>query len=121
MELFTGWLEGGSMDKPDSTHHDGGSSIFDRPIDRRTLLKGAGAIGVAGLAAPLLSAADVLASKRRTLPINHIVVDMQENRSFDHYYGFASFAGRYGVPSGYFVPDGQGGKVVPYHFTSLST
>ena len=109
------------MDKPDSTHQDGGASLFERPIDRRTLLRGAGALGIAGLAAPLLTAADALASKRRSIPINHIVVDMQENRSFDHYYGFASFAGKYGVPSGYSQPDGQGGRVVPYHFTSLST
>src|SRR5260221_6906662 len=113
---------GDDMDKPDSSlPEDGSSSIFKRPIGRRDLLKGAGALGVAGLAAPLLSAADAFASRPRRMPIKHIVVDMQENRSFDHYYGFASFAGRYGVPSGYFQPDGQGGKVVPYHFTSLST
>jgi phospholipase C len=110
------------MDKPDSQHQeDISSSIFERPIGRRDLLKGAGALGVAGLAAPLLSAADALASRPRRIPIKHIVVDMQENRSFDHYYGFASFAGGYGVPSGYSQPNGSGGTVTPYHFTSLST
>jgi hypothetical protein len=113
------------MDKPDSSlQEDSSSSIFKRPIGRRDLLKGAGALGVAGLAAPLFSAADAIASagsKPRSMPIKHIVVDMQENRSFDHYYGFASFAGKYGVPSTYFQPDGQGGKVVSYHFASLST
>ena len=46
---------------------------------------------------------------------------MQENRSFDHYYGFAGFAGRYGVPQGYSQPDGRGGSVAPYHLASLST
>jgi phospholipase C len=50
-----------------------------------------------------------------------VVVDMQENRSFDHYYGFAPFAGPYGVPRGYSQPDGHGGVVTPYHFASLST
>jgi phospholipase C len=109
------------MDKPNSSLPENGGSIFKRSIGRRDLLKGAGALGVAGLAAPILSAADVLAGKRKSTPIKHIVVDMQENRSFDHYYGFASFAGRYGVPAGYAQPDGQGGRVAPYHFTSLST
>jgi phospholipase C len=108
------------MDKPDSR----GSSIFNQRIGRRDLIKGAGVLGVAGLAAPLLSAAEALASagsRPRAIPIKHVVVDMQENRSFDHYYGFAPFAGAYGVPSGYSQPDGNGGSIAPYHFTSLST
>ena len=109
------------MDKAASGRREGdGTSFFEQAIGRRTLLKGAGALGLAGLAAPLFSAA-ALAGKPRATPIKHIVVDMHENRSFDHYYGFANFAGRYGVPSGYSQPDGSGGVVTPYHFTSLST
>src|SRR6476469_7137443 len=109
------------MDKAASGRREGdGTSFFEQAVGRRTLLKGAGALGLAGLAAPLFSAA-ALAGKSRATPIKHIVVDMQENRSFDHYYGFAPFAGRYGVPSGYSQPDGQGGAVTPYHFTSLAT
>jgi phospholipase C len=54
-------------------------------------------------------------------PIQHIVICAEENRSFDHYYGFASWIGSYGVPAGYTQPDGSGGTVAPYHFTSLST
>ena len=91
----------------------------NQPIGRRTFLKGAGALGVVGLAGPLLSRVPTLASSG--IPINHIVVDMQENRSFDHYFGFAPFAGSFGVPPGYSQPDGQGGTVIPHHFTSLST
>jgi len=91
----------------------------NQPIGRRTFLKGAGALGVAGLAGPLLSRVPTLASGG--IPINHIVVDMQENRSFDHYFGFAPFAGSFGVPPGYSQPDGQGETVIPHHFTSLST
>jgi phospholipase C len=91
----------------------------NQPIGRRTFLKGAGALGVAGLAGPLLSRVPTLASS--DIPINHIVVDMQENRSFDHYFGFAPFAGSFGVPPGYSQPDGHGGTVAPYRFTSLST
>jgi phospholipase C len=109
------------MDKPGSVRRGGGTSIFEQPIGRRALLKGFGALGLAGMAAPLFSAAAVAGGKPKNMPIKHIVVDMQENRSFDHYYGFAPFAGQYGVPSGYSQPDGQGGVVKPYHFTSLST
>src|SRR5260370_12886155 len=93
-------------------------------IGRRDALKGAGALGVAGLAMPWLSAARALAGSGGLsggIPIKHVVVDMQENRSFDHYYGFAPFAGAYGVPSGYSQPDGSGGLVKPYHFTNPST
>jgi phospholipase C len=98
------------------------TSIFDHQIGRRDLLKGAGALGVAGLTAPLFSAAKALAGGLpRGNPIKHVVVDMQENRSFDHYYGFAPFVGGYGVPADYFQPDGHGGVVKPYHFPSLST
>src|SRR6266849_4145905 len=99
--------------------------ILGQPISRRGLLKVAGSIGIAGLASPWVSAAKVAASAKasapRKIPIKHIVVDMQENRSFDHYYGFAPFVGRYGVPAHYSQPDGHGGSVAPYHFTSLST
>src|SRR2546423_2701512 len=81
------------------------------PIDRRTFLKAAGALGLAGLATPLVPAA--AATLRRRNPIQRIIIDLQENRSFDHYYGFASFAGKYGVPSGYSQPDGSGGAGGP--------
>jgi phospholipase C len=50
-----------------------------------------------------------------------VIVDLQENRSFDHYYGFAPFAGSYGVPAGFSQPDGRGGFVKPHHLASLST
>src|SRR3989442_376844 len=89
------------------------------PMDRRTFLKAAGAIGLASLI-PISPAAAAPAVRGRT-PIKHIIVDLQENRSFDHYYGVASFAGQYGVPEGYSQPDGNGGFVTPYHFGGLST
>jgi len=96
---------------------------LDRKFDRRTVLKGAGALGLASLGSPLLSVVQALGagSARPRTPINHVVVDMQENRSFDTYFGFAPWAGRFGVPSGYSQPNGNGGTVIPYHFTSLST
>ena len=94
---------------------------LDQPIGRRALLKGAGALGLAGLTAPWAGALNAIGSTKSGMPIKHVIVDMQENRSFDHYYGFAPFAGSYGPPPGYSQPDGQNGFVSPYHFTSLST
>jgi len=89
-------------------------------INRRTFLAAAGTLGAAGLAAAVAPSLAAAFLKRRN-PLQHIVVDLQENRSFDHYYGFAPFAGRFGVPAGYAQPDGAGGSFSPYHFTSLST
>ena len=86
-------------------------------IRRRTALKGAAALG----AAALLSQGRQATARAATTPLNHIVICAQENRSFDHYYGFAPWVGSYGVPTGYTQPNGSGGTVAPYHFTSLST
>src|SRR6266581_1238396 len=90
------------------------------PFDRRTFLKGAGALGLASLVTPVMPGAAATFLKARN-PIQHVIVDLQENRSFDHYYGFAPFVDPYGVPAGYTQPDGNGGAIAPYHFTSLTT
>src|SRR5436190_22578431 len=94
---------------------------MDRPISRRTLLQSAGLLGAAGVAAPLLANVEALASTPRRAtagtPIQHVIVDMQENRSFDHDFGFAPFVGSSGVPPGYSQPDGQARSVPPYHLT----
>jgi phospholipase C len=91
----------------------------ERSIDRRTFLRDAAAVGAAGMALPLTRAA--MASAEARSPIRHVVVSCQENRSFDHYYGFAPFAGSSGVPAGYTQSDGSGGTVAPYEFLALST
>jgi phospholipase C len=95
-------------------------TVWSKPTNRRTFLKGAGLAGAASLAGPLLASGRARAATG-SFPVKHVIVDCQENRSFDHYYGFAPFAGTFGVPAGYSQPDGQGGSVTPYHFTSLST
>src|SRR5437870_4579378 len=99
-----------------------------RAITRRAFIRGAGAVGAASLGASLLPPGRAVAttSRRRrrsagSTPLRHVIIDCQENRSFDHYYGFAPFAGAYGVPAGYTQPDGHGGTVSPYEFSSLST
>jgi len=46
--------------------------------------------------------------------IQHVVVIMQENRSFDHYFG--TYPGANGIPGGVCVPDPvNGGCVAPFH------
>jgi phospholipase C len=100
-----------------------------RAMNRRTLIRGAAALSGATLLGPAL-AGTAHASRPATAParpaaaltpIQHIVICAEENRSFDHYYGFAPWVGSYGVPAGYTQPDGHGGTVAPHHFTSLST
>jgi phospholipase C len=97
-------------------------------INRRDFLKGAASIGVAGLGGSLLWVAPASAARKHhkqpppatssTTPINHIIVCSQENRSFDHYYGYATQVQNagYGVPSGY----SQSGQT-PWHYTTFST
>ncbi len=50
-------------------------------------------------------------------PIQHVIIIMQENRSFDHYFG--TFPGANGTPAGTCVPldpnNPQGGCVAPFH------
>ena len=98
-------------------------------MDRRAFLKAATALALAGP----LAGCDPFAPTRSgptpaprpsvrvlTTPIQHVLVDLQENRSFDHCYGFAPFAGQYGVPDAFSQPDGAGGRVNPHHLASLA-
>ncbi len=61
---------------------------------------------------------DVQTGAAGTYPIKNVLICCNENRSFDHYYGYAPFVGSYGVPAGYSQPDGHGGTVTPSHLTS---
>jgi phospholipase C len=95
--------------------------LMPKRLSRRTFIRGSAAAGVAlgtGGALPT-----VIRAARRTAatPINHIIVSMQENRSFDHYFGFAPWIGGFGPGPGYSQPDGNGGTVAPFHFDSLAT
>ncbi len=75
-----------------------------------------------------ISAIGLLASRRRvvaqvsTLPpglekIQHFVFIMQENRSFDHYFG--TYPGVEGIPAGVCVPNPPAACVPPFHNSSL--
>ena len=66
------------------------------------------------MVAPLLSRAagdrpPRLPRSRARLPIENILICCNENRSFDHYFGKAPFAGPYGIPAGYSQPSGVPG------------
>ena len=101
----------------------------DRQLTRRSLLKGIGfiggatALGAGGIVGAMPGAARASADRDEhdELPIEHIVICANENRSFDHYFGFAPFVGRFGVPQGYTQPDGKGGRVAPFRYTAFST
>ncbi len=92
---------------------------------RRSFLKGAGALAVAGSLTGWPTSATASTARRRTrpadFPIRHVVIDCQENRSFDHYYGHAPWIGSYGIPPGYSVPDGNGGTVKPFHLKKTTS
>jgi phospholipase C len=66
-------------------------------ITRRRFLEGAGAAGVAIAGATVWRTAPAAAQARRVAavdtPIRHLVIACQENRSFDHYYGYAPSSG----------------------------
>jgi phospholipase C len=97
------------------------------PLTRRTLLKRAGVGGVAILGGTLWRTAPAAARARRvgqvSTPLRHVILAAQENRSFDHYFGYSpqAQAAGFGPPAGYFQPDSAGGRHEPFELTALST
>jgi phospholipase C len=90
-------------------------------------MKRRGVVGVSILAAAIAAAVSVSVSAstgtrrpERADPgitkIKHVVVIMQENRSFDSYFG--TYPGADGIPPGVCTPDPNGGCVRPFHDTS---
>src|SRR5207253_3919825 len=78
----------------------------------------AGALGSSGSAATRGESA--VAKPRKPAPprgihkIKHVIVIMQENRSFDSYFG--TYPGADGIPANACVPDpANGGCIRPYH------
>jgi phospholipase C len=61
------------------------------------------------------------AAARAKIPITHIIIVAEENRSFDHYFGKLSTLGQpdaEGWPAGFTNPDKNAVKVAPHHLTS---
>jgi phospholipase C len=94
---------------------------------RRTFLKKsamAGAVVLGGtIWSPLSVAARGPRPDKKKSPIKHLIISCQENRSFDHYFGYAAQvqAKGFGPPPGYTQPDTTGGHHAPFEFTTLST
>ncbi len=102
------------------------AGLTRREMLRAAAITGAGA-GLAGLAAdPLLSPVLAAAPRRGTLKdIEHVVVLIQENRSFDHYFGTFPGVDGFGSPAakrvfaqpGYPV-SGFNGELLPFHLNT---
>ncbi|QXQ07663.1 phospholipase C, phosphocholine-specific [Sphingosinicellaceae bacterium] len=104
------------------------------PGDRRSFLKSIAALTAAGTLPASIAKAMALPANSRTgtiADVEHIVVLMQENRAFDHYFGTVRGVRGYGDPrpvmlrSGKSVfhqptPDGAG-TVLPFHMDSATT
>jgi phospholipase C len=114
--------------------------MYDAPPDafgpqtRRAFLRRVGAAGVSVLGGSLgltASAAGKRKPKKRKAPskpkpkppIQHLVISVQENHSFDHYFGYASQvqAAGYGPPAGFSQPDAAGTAHAPFEQTQLSS
>jgi phospholipase C len=95
------------------------------PIDRRRFLQIAGGtVAMSALSSSVARAAQIApATRTGTLDdVEHIVVLMQENRSFDHYFGSLRGVRGFGDPHPVIQPDGQGvwnqSGVLPFHPTA---
>ena len=100
-------------------------------LDRRRFLQITGAGSLAGLTTGLLSSVEraaAVAPARRTgtiRDIEHVVILMQENRSFDHYLGALRGVRGFGDPHPVQLPSGKsvwhqpkgggGGDLLPFH------
>src|ERR1700733_10770039 len=77
---------------------------------RRRFLQG---LGLLGAALPFAKAQLSRKPPRpRRLPIENVLICCNENRTFDHYFGKAPFAGRYGIPARYSQPAGFPGVTI---------
>lgn len=112
--------------------------LLNRPFTRRRLLQGA-----AGMAAMAAASAMMPPNVRRMLAltpnrpgsfadIKHVVLLMQENRSFDHYFGTLAGVRGYDDPNALTLPGGRSvfhqpdvvnpdGYLLPFHLDTAST
>jgi phospholipase C len=129
--------DGGALDAPTAIP-DGGSSHVDASAGDAGSRGDAGDAGSCAHAIPDPYSASRAACKfakgarssdtvgvttavRATIPITHVVVITQENRSFDHFFGKLAAAGQpdaEGWPAGFTNPDLGGAAVAPYHLAS---
>ena len=112
-----------AMDFMDLQHY------FEIRQTRRRVLQQLGALAGVGLVLDACgstpsnnkSVTPTLSGQGSIESIKHIVIACQENRSFDTYFGYYEKAGKFGIPAGYSLPDGKGGKVSPHKFHTFDT
>ncbi len=97
--------------------------LFETRQSRRDALRTLGALGAVSLTLGACGSnnSGPIPKNPDLNTINHVVIAIQENRTFDTYFGAYSKAGKFGIPANFAVPNGKGGKVKPYHFTSHIT
>ena len=103
--------------------HEAGPERRDGLTRRRFLHRG-GAVALLGgtLWPTALAACGAKRAVSSDGPLRNIVISCMENRSFDHYYGYAPQvqAAGYGPPPGYTQPDKAGRPHAPYERTRLA-
>src|SRR5246127_5486285 len=108
-----------------------------RSLTRRQLLKLCGAVGVGGFASSVLqgcgkgpSSGPVPAPSacRKLTEIEHVVIFIQENRSFDHYFGsyrgvrgFADQSAAFQQSDPANTTDPPVGQLLPFHLNTATT
>src|SRR5690348_18355031 len=97
-------------------------------LTRREFLGVGAAVGVALVVNPIarrLPAVPAAPSKPAKLSdIDHVVIMMQENRSFDHYFGRLRGVRGFGdrrYRKSFAQPNGAGGVVYPFHIDAAAT
>jgi phospholipase C len=97
-------------------------------VTRKAFLRRSGAAGAALLGGSLWATAPLAAQARRrggrsNPAIRNLVICCQENRSFDHDFGFAPQVQRsgFGPPPGYSQPDEDGEAHPVFHRTALAS
>ncbi|MBR0551668.1 phosphocholine-specific phospholipase C [Stakelama marina] len=102
-------------------------------MDRRAFLHRISSLAAAGALPAPIARALARPAKPRTgtiRDVEHVVILMQENRSFDHYFGTLAGVRGYGDPrpmrlrngqSVFHQPDPAGGAVLPFHLDSRTT
>jgi phospholipase C len=108
--------------------------MTNRPGDRRGFLQLAAGAAVGAALPPGVTRALQLPANRLTgtiRDVEHVVILMQENRSFDHYFGTLRGVRGYGDPRPIALPSGEpvwnqpakggAGTVAPFHFDTAAT
>ncbi len=100
------------------------SAITRRRALRDLGLAGLGATALGGLQGVLDAAAAASPKTGSLKDIDHVVILIQENRSFDHYFGTLSGVRGFGDKHGhktFFQPDLAGKKLHPFHLSTGCT